>query len=148
MDGIAPAVKPVRARKRVDPVTRKALAALGCMLPVVAEHVAQCVSRLSRCPQDARVVPVIEEGAPSVEEAVEPPSKADLEALHAAGERLGAGGLDDQMDVIANDRELDDAKMDAMCTSLESSLNDPEGAVSPQGRYIGHDPESDVQRKS
>src|SRR6185436_9403502 len=53
---IAPAVEPVGARERIDPVAGELLAAPRFVLPVVEEDVTERVTRLARGPEDARVI--------------------------------------------------------------------------------------------
>jgi len=80
------------------------------VVPRVAHHVAERVAGLPRGGERAGVVALGEQLAPSVQRAVDAAGDAHREPLHAARERGGAAGLDDEMDVVGQDRELDDGE--------------------------------------
>jgi hypothetical protein len=64
-----------------------------------------------------------EDPAAPLPEAIQRPSHADGESLHAAGERAAVLGFDDQVDVVRLEGELVQAEPEALAADLESAEN-------------------------
>jgi tRNA A-37 threonylcarbamoyl transferase component Bud32 len=77
---------------------------------------------------------------------VEPLGDPDREALDRAGERAAVGRLDDEMDVVALDRELDDADVEPIATDPERGLDDAERAPAAQVVDVRRHAQGDVER--
>ncbi len=142
------AIEPVRAREGIDPVTGQLFAAPCLVLPLIEKDIAECVARFAGCSEDTRVVALGKELAPSLEEPVEPPSQSDLEALHPASERDDIGCLDQEVKVVADDDEMDHAKVRPVAARLDRALDDAKGAVPPQRWDTIDDPQRDVKWKA
>src|SRR5688572_405419 len=110
IDAIDPAGEGVRRRARVQPVALETAAALERVLACVVQRVEQAVADLARSRQRARVVAPREERSLATEALVDVLRDPDLQACDAARETDPIVGLHDQVDVVAQDRELDDAK--------------------------------------
>ena len=113
-----PAVEADPARVRIDrrPALRRARQVLAVVPPVV-QDIRQRVPRLPRRPDDLGVVPR-DEHLPAPRRAqppldrhrsIQPPRRRDLQPLHPPRERLLAGRLDQQVDVVALDAHVHDA---------------------------------------
>ena len=89
------------------------------MAPRVVEHVAQGMAGLGRRREDLEVVAVVEHRAGPPEVAVEPARDAHRPALDPARQALAVGGLADQVDVVALDRELADPELAPAATEDE-----------------------------
>jgi hypothetical protein len=96
--------------------------------------------------QHARVIAIVEHAAVAPHHPVEPFGDADREALDRAGERAAVGGLDEEMDVIALDRELDDADVEAIATDPKRRLDDAERAPAAQVVDVRRHAQGDVER--
>jgi len=66
--------------------------------------------------QHARVIAIVEHAAFAPHHPVESLGDADREALDRAGERARVGCLDHEVNVVALNRELDDADVEAIAT--------------------------------
>jgi len=118
------------------------------VLPLIEKDIAECVARLAGCPEHTRVEALGEELAASLEEPVEPPSQSDLQALHSASERDDIGRLDQEVKVVADDDEMDHAKVRPVAARLDRAMDDAKGAVPPQRRDTIDDPQRDVKWKA
>lgn len=101
----APAVEPLGGRKRVDtgaPYVR--------MLAEVGEYVGERVADLARRSQGVPVPPIGPKCAVAREELVDVKRDANRQALHAPRERALVARFDDEVDMIALDGELQQAK--------------------------------------
>jgi hypothetical protein len=96
--------------------------------------------------QHARVIAILEHAARAPHHLVEPLGDADREALDRAGERTAVGRLDQEMDVVALDRELDDADIEAIATDPERRLDDAERAPAAQVVDVRRHAQGDVER--
>jgi len=76
--------------------------------------------------QHPRVIAIVEHAAFAPHHPVEPLGDPDREALDRASERAAVGGLDNEMDVVALDRELDDADVEPVATDPERRRDDAE----------------------
>ena len=102
----SPSVEGAAGAVRVDPVAPRA-----CQ-PVVAsvvEHVGEGVPDLARGLEDPRVVAVAEDVAPARGDAVDRARQPRRQALDPAGERQAVLRFDEEVDVVPQDRVVDDA---------------------------------------
>ena len=117
-------------------------------MPAVEQDIADRVADLARGAQRAGVVAVREQAAAALEQRVDPTCEANSEALHAAREGGLAGGLDDQVEVVAEDVEVDDAEVAAMTAGGDRGPHDAHDALAPQRRQAADDPQGDVDRRA
>ena len=81
------------------------------------------------------------------EEPVQAPCQPDLEALHAAGERLHPRCLHQEMQVISDHDEVDDAKIRPMAAGLDGALHDAKRTAAPERGDVGQHAQGDVERE-
>ena len=124
------------------------LAALGGVVAAVEQDVADRVANLARRPQRAGVVAVREQAAAAVEQRVDAAREPHAEALHAAREGGLASGLDDQVEMIAQDVEVDDAEVTAMTAGRDRGPHHAHDALAAQRRQAADDPQGDVDRRA
>jgi hypothetical protein len=79
----------------------------------VLKHVGDRVPRLLGAQEVLPVIAIDEERSLSPEQAIQAPGNTDAEALHAAAERPLVGSLGDQVKMISEHAEVDDAKLRA-----------------------------------
>src|SRR5206468_2722308 len=89
------------------------------MLQVIAQDVIDRLADLGRRLEDVRKIAVGENTPPRAHDLVELLGDAHTEPLHAPSETVLIVGLDDQMDVIALDREVRDAHAEAVAGGPE-----------------------------
>ena len=116
------------------------------VLGEVVNRVADREAHLARRAQPARVVAVGEHRPAPAKDAVQPPRHAHLEPLHRPPERDLVGRLDDEVEVIALHREMNEPEAEADAPQLERARNRPEAAVRPQVPDLAPHPAGDVQR--
>ena len=92
-------------------------------MAVVAEHISNGVRDLPPGRQHARVVAVREHAAAPPGDRVELLCHADRQPLHRTGERLDAVGLDDQVEMIALDRIMDDPDAESYAGLSQGALH-------------------------
>src|SRR5262245_12230809 len=80
------------------------------MLFEVREHVNQRIANRARTLQRATVPPIRKEPASPREQPIHAPCDADAQAAHPFDQRLVISRLDDEVEMIALHREVDDAK--------------------------------------
>ena len=81
------------------------------MMPVVQKNIGDGVLGFAwgaKCP---RVVAFVEYASLAAGDAIEPPRDPDLHCADAAPQRTLVVGLDDEVDVAALEREVDDTKV-------------------------------------
>ncbi len=96
--------------------------------------------------QHARVIAIVEHAAGPPHHPIEPLGDADREALDRAGERAAVGRRDQQMDVVALNREPDDADVEAIAAGPERHLDDAERAPAAQVVDVRRHAQGDVER--
>ena len=104
------------------------------------------VANLGGRAQNTRVITIVEHAALAPHHPVEPLGDADREALDRAGERAAVGRLDQQMDVVALDRKLDDAHVEALRPDPEPRRDDAERAPAAQVVDVRRHTQGDVER--
>ena len=92
------------------------------MVRIVPEHVANRVRDFPRGPQHVRVIAIGKDGPAPLHHAIEGARHADLEALHSARQRFLAVRLDDEVQVIALNRVMHEAKPEPIAAAFEGSL--------------------------
>ncbi|MEO0460457.1 MAG: hypothetical protein AAF219_06410, partial [Myxococcota bacterium] len=95
--------------------------------------------------QQPRMIAVGEETSCAPEECVESFREADVETLHAAGERTLRGRLDDDMDMITLHRVANDLKISLLRLS-EAASNRFVGFLTPERQHIIEDFERHMHR--
>jgi hypothetical protein len=95
----------------------------------VLEHVPHRLERLARRAEQVCVVAVRKDRAAPVHDLVEGARHAHLQALHRAPERDSVRSLYDQVDVVALDREVDEAEAETLASPRECALDGAETAV-------------------
>lgn len=83
------------------------------MVAEVVEHIAHGIGDFPARAEHVRVVAIDEDAARAPGQRIEPPGDADAEALHAARQGAGVRRLDDQVQVSALDRVVDDPQAKA-----------------------------------
>ena len=78
------------------------------------------------------MIALVEEPAAPLEEAVQAPGQPDLQPLHPAGERLHAGRLHQEMEVVAEHHEVDNAEVKPVAAGLDGALDDAESPAASQ----------------
>src|SRR2546423_14890868 len=81
------------------------------MMPVVQENIGEGVLGFARGAKCPRVVALVEYAPLPAGDAVEPPRDPDFDRADAAPERALVVGLDDEVDVAALEREVDDTEV-------------------------------------
>ncbi len=102
------------------------------MLVQVAQHIGQRAPHLRGRAEDVRVIPVGDDGAPSLHHAVQLLGDAHREPLHTPRQRLRVLGLDDQVDVIALHRKLVEPKAKLLLAGDERLANGPKAPLAAQ----------------
>ncbi len=80
------------------------------MLEVVVQHVPKCVADLPEALEHAGVEAFGEDFALAIPKSIQRLAHSATEALCSASQCVGVISFDDEVDVIALDREVDDAK--------------------------------------
>jgi hypothetical protein len=107
-----PALPSVEGEPRgawIDAIVSKVEASLERVPVSIEENVGESVSGLPRRLHRAGVVAIREHAAHAPEQSVEPTSHPNLEASHRAAERGPIGGLDDQVQMVALSRRMNEA---------------------------------------
>ena len=130
-------------RQGVAPIARQVLEGV---VAVVAEQVADGVRHLSRRAQGARVVAVSENRPAATGEAVEQPGEAGREALHRLREAGSAFRLDDEVQVIALNRVMHEAKAEPIAAAFERPLEREQRAPAAQVPAAVSDAQRGVDR--
>jgi hypothetical protein len=102
------------------------------VLARIEQHVRQRVAHLAGSSQSADVVAAEKYGAHSVEDAIDSSRYARADRLHPTSQRLPARCFDDEMQVIALDRELGDAELTALARRGEATAQLPKKRASPE----------------
>ena len=95
----------------------------------------------------SRMVVVGEDLSPAPHQAIEPLRDADAEPLHPARKRGVGIRLHDQVQMVAQDRELDDAQPEASERVGEALLHHAEAPPRPQVPDVLAHPEREVERR-
>ena len=98
----------------------------------VLEGVPEGVRDLAAGREDVSVVPVNKDLAAAAGGPVDRVGNADAQALHAAGEALGAFCLDEQVQVISLHREVHDADAEPLLSFADRGEDCLEQSPSPQ----------------
>jgi len=111
----------------------------------VSEDIRDRVHELRRRREDARVVVIGEDAAVPAHDAIEPLGDAHAQSLHAA--RLGfiRIGLHDEVEVIRENRELDDSQAKATGGRSKAALEDAEAPLRPEVPDVGGNAQGDVK---
>jgi hypothetical protein len=109
------------------------------------KDVGEDVADLARRAQHAGVVALGEQRAAPAQVLVDAAGEADHQALHPAGERVVAGGLDDEVEVVAEDAVLDDAEVVAWA---QRAADDRDDRVAAQRGQPVDDAQRDVEREA
>ena len=118
-------------------------------MPVrVVQHVGERVPHLLRRAEDVRVVAIREHASAAMPAAVEPPSQADAQPLHAVRQSRHILRLADQMQVVGEDRELHQAEPRSPCAGHEGSADDPVRSRAAQALEPVDESQRDVHRMS
>ena len=141
-----PAVEPQRARVRIDPAAREQVPAIARVVAAVQEHVADGVAHLGRRAQRARVVALREQLAAPPEQHVQPPRQPDRQPLHATRERHGAGGLDDEVQVVAQHVVVHHAEVATAPAGRARRAHHPRHRLAPEAGQPADHLERHVQR--
>jgi hypothetical protein len=131
--------------ERVDVVVGERPAFAQRMDGAVAEDVVDGEADFARPAQEMCVVAVGEDLALAAHELVEGAGHADLEALHGSAELDVVGRLDDEMDVVALDGEMDEAKSETGAPFGEGALERAEAAVRAEVPDFAADSDGDVE---
>jgi len=75
---------------------------------------------------------IVEYGAAALHHAVQRPRNANVEALHPARQGRLRIGLHEQVEVVAQDRELDDAQAEALACIGDALFYRSEAALASQ----------------
>jgi hypothetical protein len=117
------------------------------MMPGVQKDVGDGVLDLVRGPEGARMEAVREHAAAPAGEAVEAASEPDLESADAAPKRHLVVGFDEEMEVIALKREVDDAKASARSVSgAQCVFQGLEPRLGAEIAELPHDPKRRMDR--
>ena len=92
------------------------------------------------------MVVIVEHSAASLHQPIQRPRDPDAEALHAARKSEVRIGLDQQMEVIAQHGELDDAEAKALARTGDAVLDEPEASLTAQIPRRGNDAQGDEHR--
>jgi hypothetical protein len=84
------------------------------VLAGIEQDVGQRATHLARCPQDAQVVTAVQHPAREAERALGRAGHPGRDRLHSAPEGLLAGALDEQVQVVALHRVVDDPEATAL----------------------------------
>ncbi len=103
----------------------------------VKQHVGKSVANLARGAEQAKVVAPGKHGAAAVESSMDGSREARADRFQAATERETIAGLDDQVGVVALEREVDDSKISALAGGREGLLDLAYQRGAPQGRKAG-----------
>lgn len=104
------------------------------MLARVPQDVRECVSSLARRPQHARVESIREHAPRSTANPVEAASDPNAERAHAPRQCRRVARFDDQVNVIRQHRDLDDAHAEPRARDAQDSEEQRVGLDSPQAR--------------
>ncbi len=141
-----PPVEPAPARRLVGRGRSwEACSALRAVLPRIEQHVPERVPNLARRLEWLRVEAAIDHRTGSREHAVRGAGETRSDALHARSERRGGVRFDDQMDVIAHDRVVDDAEVGALARPREGAAELRDEAAVSQRRNVAADSDRDVE---
>ncbi len=110
---------------------RQALPAFGGVVPRVEQDVAKGVTYLAWSLEAAGVVTLGEQLARALEVAVEATGQSRAERLHGGREVAAGVGLDEEMDVIAQDTVVDDAEGVRVAKRDEIANEGDRGAARP-----------------
>src|SRR5437867_238428 len=86
---------------------------------------------------------VIEHGAAPLHDAVQRPRNANVQALHAARQRQARVRLDEEMEVVAEEGELDEAEPEPFARIGEALFDRTEAALASQVPHAGGDAQGD-----
>ncbi len=100
----------------------------------VQQHIRKSIADLSRAAEQAEVVALREHGAAAVEDTVDSSRKARADRLQTTAERNAISGFDDQVDVVALEREVDDPELPALTRGREGLPDLAYQYAAPQGR--------------
>ncbi|HEX9243825.1 MAG TPA: hypothetical protein VF875_15380 [Anaeromyxobacter sp.] len=112
----------------------------------VPEHVPHRVPDLGRRPEDVRVVAVGEHRAGAPHHAIQAASDPDGERAHAARERPRPVRLDDEVEVVAQDREVRDPESPIAARPAYCRVDHPERPLAPQVPDMRRHPHRHVHR--
>ena len=115
--------------------------------PRVLQHVAEDVAHLPRRPHRHRMVAVAEHAPCPADAPVQSARCADREPLDSARQPLGGVGLAHQVDVVALDREVDDAKAVLLAAAEERLRSDCDHLEPPQHPHRRDQAQGDVHRR-
>ena len=116
------------------------------MLSRVQEQIGERLADFTRRMQCANVIAAKKHRADAPEEAIHAARDTCRDRLHAAAESLSVPCLDDQVQVIALDRELRDAEVGALARDREAAAHLLDETTSPERRDIAPDSQRDVRR--
>ena len=106
------------------------MGAVRGVVAVICKYVGEGATRLCGRAEGTGMVAVSEDLAAALESAVEALGEANAETLQAAAQRVAVVGLDEEVDVIALDGEVHDAKAEAVASCGDG---DAKGRESPTG---------------
>ena len=142
----APALE-ARTRRASVERARRSFAATHGVVPLVEEHVREGIPRLPRRAKSDAVIAIGEHAAAPLERAIELLREADAEPLHAAPERFLTLGLDDEVQMVALHRPLDQPHAEPVPRCREGAPHDLHAALRPQTRHVPPEPQRDVDRR-
>src|SRR5512143_1721284 len=135
---VAPAVEVGPRRVAVDPAARDAFARPREVTADVIQHIEQTRLGLLRRLQDALEVAVVKDAPLALERAVDALGDANAEPLHPAREALGPRGLDDEVQVLALDRVVDEAEAIRLAAGAQGVLDGSrQRALAQAGQLLG-----------
>ena len=128
-----------RGREPIDPGNVRQ------MVPMILEHIGDRARDLRGRGEWPREVMVGKDAAAAAHQAIECPRHADGQPLHAAGERYLCVRLDDEMHVIALQREVHQAKALAYAPLTEGFSERRPGSAAAQAADMRQDPQNHMR---
>ncbi len=109
----------------------------------VEEHIRKSIADLARAAEQTEVIALRKHGPAAVEDALDGSRKARADRLHAAAERFAVASLDDQVGVIALEREVDDPELPTLARGREGAPELAHQRPAPQRRKASPQPPGD-----
>ena len=90
------------------------------MLAAVQQHVLQRVSNPSGTPQKPYVIATGEHTPPSPKDPIHRPRDSRGDRVHSPAQRIVVVGFDDQVEVVSQDRVMDESEAPALASNGEA----------------------------
>jgi len=117
------------------------------MFRKITQHVGDSGAGLARAAKEVRVVAVGKDLAAPLHDPVEPPGHPHGKPLHPASETDLVNCLDDEMQVIALHREVDEPEAAPLPPTRKGATEGPEAPAAAQIPDLGPDAQGDMHRK-